>query len=149
MERLERMLAKAWHVMVARSRLARSKRKAWGLPLLLGLIFVSLELALGNLLTIALGYLGLFFFILQFGLIEQSTPVRRAATFMLGMAVLCFGSGRMLYWFHSGVLTPDYEWLFDTGHLSLWTATALTVLDLRERRAVTAAVAPSIHERNE
>ena len=133
---LARLISEIREMLAARTRKARQKAQAWGLPLAVLTTFLLVEVAVGNMLAIAIGYLVLTIFILSYGLIEQSTPVRRAATYFLGFTVLCFGSGRVIYWFYDGVLNDSYEWMFDLGHLSLWLSTALTVIDLRERRSV-------------
>lgn len=131
------ILSEAREIFTARTRKARQKAQAWGLPVAVLMTFILVEVAVGNLLAVAAGYGVLFGFVMMYGLIEQSTPVRRAATYFLGFTVLCFGSGRAIFWYYDGVLNDSYEWMFDLGHLSLWLSTALTVIDLRERRGVT------------
>ena len=135
---VRRLLSEVRYMLTAHTHLARSKLQAWGLPMAVVIAFLLTEFVVGNLLTIAVGYVTLTFFIFTYGLIENSTPVRRGATFFLGLAVLCFGNGRVLYWFYDGKVTDNYEWLFDMGHISLWVSAVLTVVDLRERRDVIA-----------
>ncbi|VVT07363.1 hypothetical protein [Erythrobacter sp. EC-HK427] len=112
----------------------RAAPEVWLLPLTVLIAFGLAEFTLGNTVTVAIGYVALFVFIFEAGLIERGSPLRRAGTYFLGAAILCFGNGRLLLALNGGLDSlPRFEWLFDAGHVSLWISAIFHLLELRQQ----------------
>lgn len=113
---------------------ASGSAKVWLLSAAVVLAYLLVEFTLGHMAALAIGYVAVFLFIFEGGLIERGSPLRRAGTYFLGLAVLCFGNGQLMLALAGGVdALPQFEWLFDAGHISLWITAIFHLLELRQQ----------------